>query len=92
VETMRINNPKNQRETGTQIEPQYENKTETIELNNGEKWKIDKNMLLYIKNIESDVSTFSQNKQKDYRSLAGKLQTNMTPTYFKLHNDRTSPR
>lgn len=68
---------KEQTETATHEEHHHEGETETIELNNGEKWKVDANMLLHIRNMESDVSTFSQNKQKSYKTFAEKLQTNI---------------
>jgi hypothetical protein len=52
-------------------------KVQTIELNNGEKWKVDANMITHIRNMENDVISFAKVEQKDYKSLAEKLQSNI---------------
>lgn len=49
----------------------------TIELNKGEKWKVDTNMITHIRNMESDVSSFANAEQKDYEALSVKLQSNI---------------
>lgn len=68
---------KEQPETVTQREHQHDEKTEAIELINGEKWKVDDNMLVHIRNMENDVIFFAKVEQKDYRSLSKKLQSNI---------------
>lgn len=50
---------------------------ETLVLNNGEKWKVDNNMMIYIQNMEADMNSFAANNQKDYQLLADELQKNV---------------
>lgn len=54
-----------------------ENNSTSIELNNGEKWKVDEKMMTHIHNMENDITAFNEMEQKDYKSLSGKLQTNL---------------
>ncbi len=53
------------------------NDLQTIELNNGEKWKVDDHMLVHIRNMEKDVQMFSTSVPKNYNLLAEKLQNNI---------------
>jgi hypothetical protein len=50
---------------------------EKLQLNNGEKWKVDEKMLVYIRNMESDILDFSNTDQKDFNILTEKLQSNI---------------
>lgn len=50
---------------------------EEIELDNGNKWKVDDAMLVHIKNMEKDVIAFNKGKQKEYVKLAENLQKNI---------------
>ena len=68
---------KEQTETVTHQEHQQESQTEIIELNKGEKWKVDVNMIIHIRNMENDVISFAKEEQKDYKSLVEKLQSNI---------------
>lgn len=68
---------KEQTETATSAEHHHDGETETIQLNNGEKWNVDTPMLLHIRKMESDVLAFGQAEQKDYDALTAKLQTNI---------------
>jgi hypothetical protein len=68
---------KEQTETVTHEEHQHNAEMQTIELNNGEKWKVDANMITHIRNMENDVISFAKVEQKDYKSLAEKLQSNI---------------
>lgn len=68
---------KEQTETVTQEELHHNAEIQTIELNNGEKWKVDANMLTHIRNMENDVISFAKVEQKDYKSLTEKLQSNI---------------
>ncbi len=68
---------KEQTETVTHEEHQHNAEIQTIELNNGEKWKVDANMITHIRNMENDVNSFAKVEQKDYKSLAEKLQANI---------------
>lgn len=58
-------------------ELQPEEESEVIKLNNGEKWKVDANMLNHIRHMENDVVSFAKEVQKDYKSLSDKLQSNI---------------
>jgi len=68
---------KEQTETATHEEHQHNDENETIELNNGAKWKVDDNMITHIRNMENDVISFAKVEQKDYKSLSEKLQSNI---------------
>jgi len=68
---------KDQTETVTHEEHQHNAEILTIELNNGEKWKVDANMITHIRNMENDVISFDKVEQKDYKSLSEKLQSNI---------------
>ena len=68
---------KEQTETVTHEEHQHNAEIQTIELNNGEKWKVDANMITHIRNMENDVNSFAKVEQKDYKSLSEKLQSNI---------------
>ena len=68
---------KEQTETVTHEEHQHNDEMQTIELNNGVKWKVDANMITHIRNMENDIISFYTVEQKDYKSLAEKLQSNI---------------
>ena len=68
---------KEQTETVTHEEHQHNAEIQTIELNNGEKWKVAANMITHIRNMENDVISFAKVDQKDYKSLSEKLQSNI---------------
>lgn len=63
------------KETDTHKEHQHNSDVIGIELNNGEKWKVDETMLYHIRNMESDVFSFSKLKEKEYKTLAISLQS-----------------
>ncbi len=67
----------NQTEVAEHNEHLHDDESKSIELNNGEKWKVDANMLTHIRNMENDVVSFSKVEQKDYKSLSEKLQSNI---------------
>ena len=58
-------------------EHQHNTEKLTIELNSGEKWNVDANMMTHIRNMENDVISFSGAELKDYHFLAKKLQSNV---------------
>ena len=68
---------KEQTETVTQEEHHHNAEIQTIELNNGEKWNVDTNMITHIRNMENDIISFAKVEQKDYKSLSEKLQSNI---------------
>ena len=68
---------KEQTETVTHEEHQHNAEIQTIELNNGEKWKVDANMITHIRNMKNDVISFAKVEQKDYKVLSEKLQASI---------------
>ena len=64
----------NQTEVAEQNNHHHDDESEAIELNNGEKWKVDDTMLVHIRNMENDVQTFTSAEEKNYTQLADKLQ------------------
>lgn len=46
-------------------------------LNDGEKWKVNEEMMPHVRKMESDLKAFSAEKQKDYKAIAEKLQANI---------------
>ena len=72
-------NTKSKEEKTTEIktEEHQHSESETIQLNNGEKWKVDDNMIIHIRNMEKDVVHFDQEKSTNYSLLADKLKTNI---------------
>jgi len=65
------------KETDTIEEHNHHNESGSLELNNGEKWKIIESMMVYIRKMESDVATFDKSTQKDYPVLVEKLKANI---------------
>jgi len=51
--------------------------TEKISLNKGEKWKVDENMMLHIRNIEQSIQAFTTNEDKQYVELGTELQSHL---------------
>jgi uncharacterized lipoprotein NlpE involved in copper resistance len=64
-------------ETAIHEEHHHDDESEAIELNNGEKWKVDANMITTIRNMENDINSFANVEQNDFKSLAKKLQSNI---------------
>lgn len=67
----------NQTEVAEQNNHHHDDESEAIELNNGEKWKVDANMLTHIRTMENDVISFAKVEQKDYKVLSEKLQASI---------------
>lgn len=67
----------NQPEVVKHNDHHHDDESEAIELNNGEKWQVDANMITHIRNMENDVVSFAKVEQKDYKSLSEKLQSNI---------------
>lgn len=65
----------------TSTEADHHNHSESIILNNGEKWKVDEHMLRFIRTIETDVVKFSsfegEKKLPDYISLSAQIEMNL---------------
>ena len=50
---------------------------EAIVLNNGEKWKVDDNMMEHIRNMEKEVVSLDKEKPENYKVAAGNLKKNL---------------
>ena len=56
---------------------QLEKNTYNIELVNNEKWEVNKEMMVHIKNMESDIETASSQSSPNYEELGSKLDQNI---------------
>ena len=72
-----IEKSNNQTEVAEHNEHHHDDESEAIELNNGEKWTVDANMLTHIRTMENDVISFAKVEQKDYKVLSEKLQASI---------------
>ena len=72
-------NTKSKEEKTTQIktEEHQHSDNEAIHLNDGEKWKVDDNMMEHIRNMENDIVAFTNKSDKNYTQLASKLKANL---------------
>ncbi|MBW7913450.1 MAG: hypothetical protein H3C54_07080 [Taibaiella sp.] len=63
----------------TAVEEQHEHshEQEGIELNNGQKWKVDENMMVYLVQMEKDITGFSGTTMAEYKQLASGLEQNI---------------
>lgn len=55
-----------------QTDPNY-----GLKLNNGEKWKVDTNMMAHIRTMEKEIQAFSATSGSDYKNLAKKLKNGL---------------
>lgn len=53
----------------------HEEESKPIELNNGEKWKVNDSMMLIIKAMEKQINEFSSSNNSEYAQLGTKLQS-----------------
>jgi len=53
------------------------NTADSIELNNGKKWKVDNEMIVHIRTMELDIHNFDSSGNKNYLLLAKRLQLNI---------------
>lgn len=65
------------KEKTTQESEHYHDGSTAIELNNGEKWTVDKDMMVHIRNMEKDVVAFGKDAKKDYAAISKKLLANI---------------
>lgn len=50
---------------------------EALELNDGKKWKVVDDMMIYLRNMEKAISEFETSESKDYKSLEKTLSQNV---------------
>lgn len=58
-------------------EHQHGDHNEPIELNKGEKWKVNEDMMVHIQNMQRDINSFEATSTDDYVALADKIETNI---------------
>lgn len=51
--------------------------TKDIVLDNGEKWVVDAEMMIHIRNMEKDIEAFKTSEEKNYNVLASQLESNI---------------
>lgn len=73
--------PRAQEESGTVATAEehhhHDHETAAIELNNGQKWKVDEGMMVHVARIEEELTGFSGSTVDDYQILASALDTNI---------------
>ena len=59
----------------------HDEQSDSIELDNGAKWKVKPEMLLFLRNMETDIKKFEENKNQkqltDYKNISKSLQKNI---------------
>lgn len=71
------NNTEKDESNSDPIHEEHSHDDESIELDNGKKWIVVDEMMGHIRNMESDVALFESFEEKDYHSLAVKLEDNI---------------
>ena len=75
------NAPKENKTDSTEItsdEHEHEHESdEALALNNGEKWKVNAEMMVHVKAIETDINSFEAKNTDDYAALAKKIESNI---------------
>ncbi|MDZ4809131.1 MAG: DMT family transporter [Bacteroidota bacterium] len=65
------------KQTEAVVKEQHQHNDEDIALNSGQKWKLDANMITYIRNMENDVNTLEAKSANDYAALSKNLESNI---------------
>ena len=61
----------------TKTEVHEHSNDETIQLNDGQKWKVDVDMMAHIRIMENDVTSFDKETPENYQLLADNLKKNI---------------
>ena len=61
----------------TKTEVHEHSNDETIQLNDGQKWKVDVDMMAHIRTMENDVTSFDKETPENYQLLADNLKKNL---------------
>ncbi|MFT5780469.1 MAG: hypothetical protein ACI837_003431 [Crocinitomicaceae bacterium] len=61
----------------TVSQEEHDHTSESIDLDNGSKWKVIDSMMVHIENMEADLKQFEDLKETDYSLLASKLTANI---------------
>jgi len=71
------NNEQNPAANTAEEQDSHRHETEAIELNNGQKWKVDENMMVYLVQMEKDITGFTGSTMDEYKQLASALEQNI---------------
>jgi len=66
-----------QEESATHEEHDHDDDSQSLQLDSGEKWKVNAEMLPAIQNMEVQINEFVESEEKDYNSLAQGLKSNI---------------
>lgn len=61
----------------TKTEVHEHSNDEAIQLNDGQKWKVDVDMIAHIRTMENDVTSFDKETPENYQLLADNLKKNL---------------
>ena len=66
-----------ERSQTTETEVHEHSNDETIQLNDGQKWKVDNEMMVHIRNMEKDVTSFDNGTPENYQLVSDNLEKNL---------------
>ena len=73
----KANNKSAETSQDTKTEVHEHSNDETIQLNDGQKWKVDVDMIAHIRTMENDVTSFDKETPENYQLLADNLKKNL---------------
>ena len=73
----KANNKSAETSQDTKTEVHEHSNDETIQLNDGQKWKVDVDMMAHIRIMENDVTSFDKETPENYQLLADNLKKNL---------------
>ena len=73
----KANNKSAETSQDTKTEVHEHSNDETIQLNDGQKWKVDVDMMAHIRIMENDVTSFDKETPENYQLLADNLKKNI---------------
>ena len=73
----KANNKSAETSQDTKTEVHEHSNDETIQLNDGQKWKVDVDMMAHIRTMENDVTSFDKETPENYQLLADNLKKNL---------------
>mgnify|MGYP003418612367 FL=1 len=73
----KANNKSAETSQATETEVHEHSNGETIQLNDGQKWKVDVDMMAHIRTMENDVTSFDKETPENYQLLADNLKKNL---------------
>jgi ABC-type Zn2+ transport system substrate-binding protein/surface adhesin len=67
-----------EKEVNEEEEHHHHDETETIQLNNGAKWKVEEKMLMYIRSVETSLNNFKTPSAENFKTLSSVIAENLT--------------